>query len=574
MKKANLAIFAVLFPMVLASCATDGGVLSFDDQYSDEKVLTDEIIKANAKDNKSYVSFERKYTGEAISNTLTVDSSDFSKGYAIVHNSADKYGIFSYFGNKFLVEPQFTTQNFATVNSSAMFGAWFNVSVSGTDDSPEGYTTIFDGMGNDLYNGGYTENTFSLTYQDINNKTYSTLTNNSSGEKYFHSYDDAGRATKISALPNDSDKEYKYAYGDNYAEKVDLSVFEPDNEQAKKYYVKIDKSYYVYNNSDDSLFYTYTVDDNAGNTSFAVGGKVYVQRSVAVASDSNDYTYAQLNIMTEKFRLDTFVIDLIRGEVKTTRTNKVYTNVEILKDKDGNERFAVVEYTEINADRTLGAKKKMVLAADGKYHEDVTGKTAGGLLKLNNGNFYDSTNNVLYDSNFKQLAKTNNLTWQADKELFYNNETNKFGIVDATGKVKMPFKYTRNDEGILNTVYVVKKDGKYVAYDIANGTENELPEYGATDFSKVDSNRLLVKTDSKIVDATTTYSMRLVSIDGKFDRTYNSTGTNIVVHDFAQSYGHRNFYRIVERSVKEGTSTTTQYSLVTSNKFDVNTYTA
>ena len=546
---------------------------SYDPETKGDNVLTQAVIRANAKVNEDYDLFRRSYASEeiSISNTMNVVSRDFDKGYAILTNADGKYGVFSYFGNKMLITPQFDSNIFqGNIASDPMFGARFTIAISGTDDRPDGVTMIVDGMGNILYNGNYTTDKFNLTYQDIHGTTYSTLKNQNSGKTYYYVYDTAGKASSIEKLPSD-ETDYDYKFQDDYNGAGGSFSYLSQDAKFNKKYKTIGRNYYVYD-AEGKMTFQYTVASDA--TYFMAGQSLYEQRAMLVGPDAADYDYAKATAnqtAVMKYKLDTKRIDLVEGAVESIHPNKNFVSAKTVKDENGNPRYVELEFDELTGNHVLGSRHKKILDGVNVFHDDLTGRELLNLTALQNGNYYDEENKILYDASLNQIADMSKLTFQKDLELFYNKETGKFGVVDGFGKISMPFAYIRDDsDGFLNGIYVVKKEGKYFTYDIINGTERALDNYGSESYSKLDKGRLLSKSESSKVNDSTVFTLKFESVDGAFTRSYTSEAA-ITTNTFSQSYGRKEFVQIIARSVKEGASINSKWSLLSSQKFAVTT---
>lgn len=428
MKKVYLMLSSMLAVGLLAACS--GGETGRDYVIEEgNSVVTDEVKQANYNQNKKYgVKTYQKLEYELPTGYSLVNQ-DLNKGYLVL-SKAGKYGVYSIYGNKFVID------GLATEPSSF------------SSDPVAGYTFVYqptttryvlaDGAGNKLYesdkafyaNVSYrTGEDFGVKslYSEVSITKYDLVALTASYEKQYYKYNESTLVASSVEIPLIYASNYHKA-GDEYHGYTKFSL-EPYG---------LSRIVSIYGDA-QTTGYVIKLNDLTGKeeASFELnkGYQLVGYFGCGMVFEHRNETYVGSNRVrgASNYKVEHKRIDFKSLKMTTLDIPAEITSINMLKpfDKDSEKYLATVELTEVRSDGSIGNNRVMIVDQDFKFHDDITFKNFVSWKRLHNGYFYDSATGVVYNDKFEPVFNAAGLSFDDEAEVFYSSYT---GIINLEGK--------------------------------------------------------------------------------------------------------------------------------------------
>ncbi len=474
-------IFLLAAAMLLSSC---GGGSGTPFSSSDTAVLTPEFVDQNLVDDETEVETDvvpTSHLGSKIFDSVdyTINTSYASSGLLIITNEYGYIGFYSKVYSTYILEPEFKKEWLSyQVSTDSVLGFLLRIEY-------EDKTTFYDSMGNVLKSYDMTKLSISsFTGKVINKKVYATLVikgpTSTETVTTYYSYA-SGSPSVIDELPDEevivdtSDDKNGYegpTNGDIFTEgSKDLSDYGYEG-----YYLYGYKGYYTtFDNTNKAIASFYIPVSSDSKIGF-FGKNLIYQTANAVPEDASTYDYYD---GSDKYNHHTYFVDVIQGKVEEKSINYVFEYFVALKDSEGKYSYSLFSYKEIDDKKTLSHSKLKIIDSNLTFHEDITGIEPQSFTKLSNGNYYNYTNKILFDSNLKPITyldELDNLVFDRSSQTFKGKLNNKYGIVDASGKVVAEFRYSIINSDSTEGYFIGKDayDDTYYRINTANASRSEI----------------------------------------------------------------------------------------------------
>ncbi|MCR4880209.1 MAG: hypothetical protein K5906_04575 [Bacilli bacterium] len=591
MKKVYLGMLLLGGAALLAGCggSKPDAAVNFNIQIKGDSVVTEEFKNKNYNLNEDYTNNKR--TVKASKNEMPegyegVSIALSSPGGLMVYKNknTEKYGIYSEYAKKFVVEARLTSTYIYTYEDS-MFG-----NLASYKDIDNNYY-IIDASGNVLVNCGenqpssvyasYTEQEYENIKVLLSYLTY-TVGTQTKHETFFYKED--GSTTKdIGDIIKPISKKGEVPYVDQ--DLYDLNQYGIERTMVEYRLDNNDKVYVVYEKDGNEAT---RIEIPGDYQSYVFGPKILYQR---VAGNSTN------------IELETKMYDLKNLTVKDVEFPAAITDfkeLERVNEKD--PLVAAVKVREINENKAVGSTRTLIIDNDLVAHDDITYQNFAFWTKLHNGYFYSGNisstyaSGILYDAQYKPVLNFAKIDaeFRFDKEFefFYSNNYNDiyFQVLNAEGKTMFDEKYYYGDRFTLNNVnynaifraHNAKDLDDNNAYYLDALTGNVVTlENKETDTLKVTEtlyadNLVIVRIEQEVVDGVVSEAKKVIlkTLDGQVVDTreniryifINMLATN---DHFQQRYLDKNYYQIVEYQSMDST-VEIDGSLLSTGEFKVN----
>lgn len=475
--KNSLAIALVFGTAVgVAGCSND-------DKSKGLKYDLPHIIDKNIEEDDDTVIPEREgvnsyVNGIGFSNNMTVIDSYYANyGVIVVKNSANRVGFYSLFYQKYLIAPQYTQEWLSySVVPSQYVGHFIKLTYKGE-------TQIYDSLGNLVCQSTKSENLVSVRTESVNGEIYVIVKEDEYSEGIKRKYKLDGTLETVYYIPepnvsetpkDEGTNDSGLGFGDLYVsqEKIDLK----DYGLKGKYLLKSNSMHTVFSSAGDKKIATFVVP---AEDYVIIGDKILYQKTQVVGQDSEDYTY---EMGENKVLVNTYVVDILTGETKEVKTDKVFGRIVEYKDKKGEYKYGLANIYEIDNKNLVSLPKSVLIDSEGNVLEEVTGYEIEDFIKIGN-NYYNETTKIIYNAQMKELAYIGyiNPVHNTKYQMFIGEENGKLGAVGYNGKILIPFVYDSLDpletEGKIDfkdNCIIAKKGNEYFVYNKSNGVEMNL----------------------------------------------------------------------------------------------------
>jgi hypothetical protein len=231
-----------------------------------------------------------------------------------------------------------------------------------------------------------------------------------------------------------------------FFEKTPLSKYGLDG-----YYLKsVDSNLYIYNSMDKLINHIYLDDPDI---MMILDGKLFVQKAYRVEDLSDEYTYLNLG---SKYFLKTYTVDLTTGKEKELNVDYLINNLDPILDSNGDIKYGKANVRPIVAKNLSSSSKNILINSKGEILTELVFDICS-LRKLSDTTYYDPASKYIINEKLEPQYTFAGTPSYVDSENIFILQKNKFGILDATGKVLIPFEYF--------SIMDVFLDGKTIATD-------------------------------------------------------------------------------------------------------------
>lgn len=391
---------------------------------------------------------------------------DYSNyGLLVLETELNFVGFYSLHYQKYLIEPQSRSELTSyDVYTDENVGYFIKTNRKGT-------YTIYDSLGNILYNS--TKNVDVETTNVINNEIYATISDGINNNYYKYMSD--GKISSVVQLPTEtttpSDEEETLNRGDTFvtSEKIDLK----DYGVKDRYLINSGKTYSILNKS-NTILKSFNIPANAENV-YLVGNSLIYQTFVV---DSLNPQIADQTLSK------THSINLAKLEQNELDLSYIILNISKIKDEKGIYKYGIATIIKQNNGKFETNSSIVLIDSQGRILEDLTKfKEPKAFIKIGE-NYYNTSTKIIYSNKLKEIVhlKDINPIHIEEEQLFVGTENGKYGAVDYTGKVVIPFIYDSlnpldNEINFKNGYIIAKKGYHYYQIDKSNGATTNLGEY-------------------------------------------------------------------------------------------------
>lgn len=464
--KKILILLVLVFGLFLVGC--NGATKDFINEGKD---LPANILKANAQDDFIDLYDDIKsHTEKTFKNIAMVDS---TSTIYVVKDDSGKTGVYNAVLDKMIID---YTENVTIVTIQTSLQAYIQVKNSDSKYSlydPNGVLLVSDSS-----NSFYVNITRNYEEDELVDDTFT---------EYINHYDED---YNIKVIENTITYDYKRTENseDDYklGKKIKQEIDGDDLEEAGLKGYKIDSknnTYYIYN-KEDKLICSFENLSTRGYTVYgAFAGNVYYQKTIQLSEDAKKYDYTKvINDQTLKFDVITLKVDLKTGKVKEIECPFVFQSSVSIKDAKGkyNLGYCTVKLIE---GKLLTKTDSYVLNENLKikYNTDID---ISNLYKLDKNHYYDATNKVIYDKQFKKVYEFNSEVSFSDvcpsSNIIVCVKDGKYGAIDFDAKLVIPFEYDDIIDICDSDKLIVRKSSKYKLYSLKNGVVSTDAEIKGT----------------------------------------------------------------------------------------------
>lgn len=541
MKKRLALLLGLVSVIVLASCSGGGSTNTPNPQgtgdwgapevskniEAEQQEQDPEAKETNVYNVAANEVFERKHV---------VNANYAQYGLLVLRNDSGYLGFYSLNHNKYLIERQFIEKA---------------VQYTVTQDNNVGYLLkivyddilyVYDALGNKVYESdadadlSNIANVVDITSTCVNKKVYLTVEDET--ETVYYEYNTSGAISKVNKIPTQvnvvvEDDTPTFNKNSRYVDiqKIDLKKYGFDG-----YYLSAKGELFTVFDTSNTPKSTFTIPTGAKVT--IAGGKLIYQNAFITSDDETNYSYFDGN---HKYIVETYQVNLLSGEKKALNTSYILNNVlGPYMDKDGVYNFALVTVKRFD-NKVLRTNEMVILNSEGVIVSNLNGYEPDNFVRIGTG-YYNTETKVLYDGQMKEIAYLSaiNPTFYPDYNCFIGTINNKYGVVNSSGNVLVPFEYTslyanKSEDGFI---FGVKNDNLY-RVDLKNGTETLL----ANKYTKYDDYVYITETQTKVFNIEFVKNFLLTNVNAdRFDTAqgYSSSlyKSNVVVFTTTQ----KNYY--------------------------------
>lgn len=241
--------------------------------------------------------------------------------------------------------------------------------------------------------------------------------------------------------------------------------------------------FYTVFDSNGAMVYSFTLPQSSLIGCFVSGGKMIYQTRRLVEekqenetknSKSVDYTFSQGD---DKYLLTTYSKDLYTGETKEIKFNYLIDENSIsYKDSSGVNNYFLLYLHQISADKQLLPDSiQKVADSNLNFLKDATNEYIDKFIRLDDTHFYNLTNQIIYDSEFKPTLYINDIhpELKMKEKCFIGRINGFYGAIDFDGKVILDFN-SREKPIIKNGKAIILKNDGYYRKDMSSGKERYL----------------------------------------------------------------------------------------------------
>ena len=369
--------------------------------------------------------------------TVVVTDEYYQSGLLVLQNEYGYRGYYSLHYGKYLVNPMFIPEliQYEEIVIDSNVGYFIYLKYRNN-------YYIWDALGNLIYNGD--EEAYVSTVV-INEDVYSIL--NMENSKVNYKYTSTG-LVQVANLPKEEDKEVvekeedidkdKLEFGDLFVgDKLDLTPYG----LVGHYIVNSGILYTVFDQYDNKLS-TFVLPN--GVKARIVEGNIMYQEYIPLPHTARDYTYSVGdNYNVVKYKLNTYVIDVVKGNTKTINCDYIIHDLVPYKDEQGVYNYYLALIQNVGKEKELKSNETYLIDKDFNLIQNVTGYEVTFYKKLDNGYYYNSYTDVIYNSQLVEVAYIGDMNpvFYEKEGLFIGRMDGLYGAVNLEGKVVIPFEY-------------------------------------------------------------------------------------------------------------------------------------
>ena len=517
MKKNNLLLTALL-SMTLCSCQLTNNNTSFDYKDWNTKLIDQNLLKNQDDRSIDYFGYNNKnFNNEEIYND------DYAScGLLVIKQNDDKIGFYSLIYNDWLVSP-LPWRLDCSYNVSPNSNVGFLLTIRFNN-----MYYCYDGLGNTIYSESPTSKNIYYR-QDTNNQIYCVDNENT----FIHYYNENGSISTSTITDNNEIQAGDKFVDPNIKDEIEGTKF--DGYQFSIDYPII-TVYDDNGNYKSSYSLPYLLDSDYLSGLYLAGTNLIYQISQPVADDAENYDYLMTlnnnsNIYSaKKCVLNSYKFDLINGKNKEINLNYLILNEgEAYKDEKGKFNYSIIAAAFIGKDKTIKNVGQFLVDENGKIIANASGFAPNSFIKLNNGNYYNVENEILYNSKLEvisHLASINPIYYRGIG--FIGSMGGNYGIVGENGIISLSFEYSYISEYSSNDKVFAIKNNEVYRIDLRTFNEEYIAK--SSEVSKYGYGLYKIKNDNR-----TTICSASNTIFSTNDDLYN-TGT------FNFSFGRYNFF--------------------------------
>ena len=482
----RLATIGLLcFSLLVTACATTakptttekGGNLFGENSA----VVNSDFVSANIYQNSLdtlttvYDLNHHKSPARLVNSDTIISENYASQGLLITKNNTNHIGFYSLVLNEYILPPQFNDGwvEYNIVNTTYV-GPLINIHFE------DNYST-FDIFGNRLLTTRY----LSHTEKIVNRKAYISL---NAGDKIYE-YDETAKATLVNEIPTASVMPSTYdgpEQGSIYKE----GRYDLDDYGFEGYTLYIANSGLITTYNRDSLVSTFYVDLNTYHVCGIIGNKLIFQRSIQVPQEYELYNYISNGT---KYSLETLLVNFMDGKEEKKDASLVINSViPCRKPSTLKGTYSYVVYQLINENKILTDTVACIIDDEFNIRDNISGHLPENLIKLTNGNYYNSSTGYIYDEKLDIITSIKDSTpvYYRHLKAFVGKYENKYGLIGEDGRIIHEFLYDQiyASDAIKNNV-IATVDQVAVRLSLAGNS----PEYIGYGINKIDTN--LFKTN-------------------------------------------------------------------------------
>ena len=446
MKKSNL-LLATFLSLTLVSCNS----VSKDKTFNIKEWSTD-LIDQNLLEDEKFEYRKANYDGykqESFNVEDIYDKKYQSYGLLVIKMDNDKMGFYSLIKNNWVVTISSWSSSYVYYDVKTINEIGFILEVK-ANDIYYGY----DGFGNQLY--------FEFKYKPSVSFIEEDDRIGVSIDGVINFYDENG------SLYLAENKDNKLESGNKFVDPDLSDFFDEIKNEGYQFSVSANEMIIVYNDEGEymsSYALPFTLKD-ASSLYFAGTSLIY-QVDHIVPDDAKDYdVYIEYkNDEYYKVILNHYKLDLLTGKNKMINLD-YYLYSEggtIYNDKKGNPSYSLAYLAFIGEDKTTKEYGEYLLDENGKVLANATGFYPDCFIKLDNGNYYNTATDILYDSKLNVIANLYSIRPSYFKGIgFIGRDDGKYGVVGEDGYIKVSFEYDLIDLYLSsNCVTAVKNNVVY-----------------------------------------------------------------------------------------------------------------
>lgn len=504
--------------------------------------LTSQIIYENVPE---YSGNTDRIAGDILTTStedLTILSSDYARGVAVVRNDDSEVGVLSFVTGDMVV-PFTATAMTVDFLIDSVFGVYVAV-----EWDLSGNTIIYDMFGEvvlaeEEYDSfsivGSLDEEYDIEGELISTKYIETVTSltvdaSSDGDPdtIVVNEIDVVEHTRTEIIASE------YGFGDIYDDELTKTGLA--NIGLANYYKQvIGTTTYIYKKSNDKLVNIYTPQSGTYTAEF--DGKIFHQTTYAVASEAEDFTYSS---GANRYKVETVVFDILSGKTKYIDLDYQILGLSKFNDSEGVANNGYVRIKKIVDGILLNDITNCVIDKDGKILEDVTGYDFTNLYYLDETHFFNTSSRVLYDEEMSPIMVL---------PAVYNiNTTAKairvpvdglYGVIDYEGEVMIPFIYDFITNIYHNGSTRGFIDGEFKFVNIDNTTVDIDPNLTV---SLIFFSSLTITRTETVNSSTNMYTVSMLNNSNETLASFQSTGIGYAFYNFDSVYGDYYLYRYLQ----------------------------
>ena len=457
MKKTNI-ILASLLCITLSSC----NIMSKNDTSFNIKDWSTKLIDQNLveeeEDQYKNVSYGTVVSKSFESNEI-YDSRYAQQGLLVINTVDNKMGFYSLIYNNWLVYPMNISYDF---NYSLSLNSYVGYTLMIRNNNMYYY---YDALGNEIYSGDNGKNVF-IGKEKINDKEhiYCEITDSMTQDHVKYYYDENGILDSTTIIGED-----KYEVGDKYYDVDIIKEFEGFSIEGYKFSMDLPMITVYKENGEFVSSYSVPALFEISEGYYFAGESLVYQVHQIVASDSKEYDYCQIQSYNNsglKYVIKTYRLNLLNGKQKEINIDFVIANsnsVESFKNEKGQSEYALLDAIFLNKDKTIGDASQVIVDEKGNVIANASGFYPKDFIKLDNGNYYNLKNEILYSSSLKVIAHLGGIDPVYYRGIgFVGTMYGKYGVINESGNVALPFEYDSIDRySYNNKVIAIKGDFVY-----------------------------------------------------------------------------------------------------------------
>lgn len=473
MKKILLIIFSIFLLVIINGCNGKKG-FEFNEQVLDNNVeVVDKILKPL-----------NKVTSVDISDYTIYNSSYYNYGFLFVKDNLDRFNCLSLFTNKLMFD---FADDISLGVISDSYGYYVKVTHSDND------ITVYDAFGQIvLPKAAYTNIQISGRYDSEYNELGKVVNNVYHETINYWLVGSEGIDNKKEYIINQTDKTRTIVLAEEdeltaikRPEKVDLKEYGLDD----YYLINIEGTLYVFktNTKTDNANLINVIHLNDYSIYSIFDGKIFCQNKVEVSLDSKDF---DLEESFKKYKLFTYVIDLLNGEKNEIDIDYKINSIKPFYDENNIAKYAYVNIKHLKGDNLYYKSNNIIINSQGEMVNDVGVDYIVSLKKVSEDRYFNGTSYIL-NSKLEPTTTFSKFTSKivySDKLIITSKDDN-YGAIDYDGNILIPFEYKELSDQFFNgKTYGVNNDGKKYIID----TNNNKTEISKSD--QLISAGLLVST--------------------------------------------------------------------------------